>query len=236
MTLTTPRKQQPIHQERHPLVSEFLEKGPLTPIMHTLWDPRTNTVIFDDHESENETHSINSGSSTSISHLNIPILSGPTTVPTSPSGEKVEDEYKLGDYNIVPKSIALTRQRNWNAILEKTFIELYSYAEKLELNKSLTGEDRIPGGLPGVRKVCQDLARTKMKYMKELVQAIDDEAQKEEKREKYEFENRDKESFLTNIKKKHQEERAKGKQYIEALRRDQEIIFMHKMREAGLLW
>ncbi len=222
----------------HPLVAEFLEKGPLTPIMHNLWDPRTNTVIFGDASLSEDEHSIASGSSTSVALMNSLSVSadpsGPNTGTVSPVVEKVE--YKLGDYNIIPKTIELNRQRNWNAILEKTFIELYNYAERLELNKSLTGENRIPGGLPGVRKVCQDLAKIKVKYMKELIQAIDDEAKKEEKRELYEFENREKESFLVTVKKKHLEERMKGKQYIEALRRDQEIVFMHRMKEAGLLW
>ena len=56
-------------------------------------------------------------------------------------------------------------------------------------------------------------------------------------RESVERENSDKDAALrSEIAKKHREERAKGKLYVEALQRDQEILFMHRMRSAGLLW
>ncbi len=78
--------------------------------------------------------------------------------------------------------------------------------------------------------------RMRVKQMKELVQAIEDEAQKEIKREQQEMENFDKELLIGDILKRNREERAKGKLYIEALQRDQEILFMHKMKDLGLLW
>lgn len=74
--------------------------------------------------------------------------------------------------------------------------------------------------------------RMRVKQMKELVQAIKDEGRKENKREQQEMENFDKELLIGDIQK----ERAKGKFYIEALQRDQEILFMHKMKDFGLLW
>lgn len=63
--------------------------------------------------------------------------------------------------------------------------------------------------------------------MQEVVQAIEDEEAKEKKRELHEIENFEKKEILKEIKKTHREERRKGKLYIEALQRDQEV---------GLLW
>lgn len=59
--------------------------------------------------------------------------------------------------------------------------------------------------------------------MQEIVQAIQDEENKEKTRELYELENYDKKDLLKDIRKNHREERKKGKLYIEALQRDQEV-------------
>lgn len=67
----------------------------------------------------------------------------------------------------------------------------------------------------------------RVKQMKELVQAVDDEAQKEIKREQAEMENFDKELLIGEMKKRHREERQKGKLYIEALQRDHEVSLDH---------
>ena len=61
--------------------------------------------------------------------------------------------------------------------------------------------------------------------MQEVVQAIEDEENKEKKRELSEIENFEKKELLKEIKKANREERRKGKLYIEALQRDQEVNY-----------
>lgn len=100
----------------------------------------------------------------------------------------------------------------------------------------MTQEEKFPGGIVALRKACQQLAKLKVKNMQEVVQAIEDEEKKELRREELEVECVDKPDELKQLKKAHREERRKGKLYIEALQKDQEIIFMFKLREAGLLW
>jgi hypothetical protein len=63
----------------------------------------------------------------------------------------------------------------------------------------------------------------RVKYMQEIVQAIDDEDHKERKREITEIENFEKPENLKEVKKANKEERKKGKLYLEALQRDQEV-------------
>lgn len=61
--------------------------------------------------------------------------------------------------------------------------------------------------------------------MREFIQAIDDEAIRDQQRETAEraiFERHDQ---LHDLRKIHREKRKIGKQYIEALQRDHEVIF-----------
>lgn len=66
---------------------------------------------------------------------------------------------------------------------EKTFQELFAMAEQLETNKSLTGEGRTKGGMNEVKKTCRQLARWRVKAMKDVVQAVDDEKRRDAERE-----------------------------------------------------
>lgn len=59
--------------------------------------------------------------------------------------------------------------------------------------------------------------------MRDLVQAVDDEAVKEQKRETAERSAFERPQALQDLKKVHREDRRLGKQYIQALQRDQEV-------------
>lgn len=63
--------------------------------------------------------------------------------------------------------------------------------------------------------------------MRDLVQAVDDEAVKEQKRETAERSAFERPQALQDLKKVHREERRLGKQYIQALQRDQEVRLIH---------
>jgi hypothetical protein len=230
-------------QARHPLINQFLEFGPLTPIFHCDWDPRSNTVKKTGSQLSSSTLdstdvvpvTTSTGAVMEQLQFHRALNGNEVEIPTADPNIPLTST-ALSNFNIIPTSISLNRQRNWHALLQKTFVELYALAEQLELNKSLTKENQCAEGLAAVRRSCQDLAILKVKAMKELVQAVDDEALKEAKREQYEFQNKDKVNLIADIKKKHRDERARGKQYLEGLQRDHEIMFMRRMKEAGLLW
>lgn len=59
--------------------------------------------------------------------------------------------------------------------------------------------------------------------MKEIMAAVDDELEREQKREAAEEEYAEKEDVLKALKVRHRDERARGKLYINALQRDQEV-------------
>lgn len=48
--LSPTRSSGPSEHKRHPLISQFLKTGPLTPMMHVNWDARSNTVISTDEK------------------------------------------------------------------------------------------------------------------------------------------------------------------------------------------
>lgn len=68
------------------------------------------------------------------------------------------------------------------------------------------------------------LSNRRVQQMRDLVQAIDDEAIKDQKRETAERAAFERPQALQDMKKVHREERRLGKQYIQALQRDQEVI------------
>lgn len=71
----------------------------------------------------------------------------------------------------------------------------------------------------------------RVNQMREMVQAIDDEADRDQKRETSERAVFDQPQQLQDMKKQHREQRRLGKQYIEALKRDQEVsaccVYLH---------
>lgn len=63
----------------------------------------------------------------------------------------------------------------------------------------------------------------RVNQMRELVQAIDDEADRDQKREAAERAIFDKPQQLHDLKKQNREQRRIGKQYVESLQRDHEV-------------
>ena len=95
----------------------------------------------------------------------------------------------------------------------------------------------MKGGLNELRKVCQNLAKKKTKFMTELNLAVQDEQEKEAKRleaEKEMSNNRPKK--LPELIKTNNIEREKAQYYITQLQTDNEIIFLTKVNESGFIW
>jgi hypothetical protein len=55
-------------------------------------------------------------------------------------------------------SIAVGNKDAWDGIYQRTFYEIFDIAEKMETNKSMTQEEKFPGGIVALRKACQQLA------------------------------------------------------------------------------
>jgi len=237
----------------HPIVKQFLATGPLTPMFNKNWNPRTNEIDFNSSDIETldtiPSHSLETRISSSLP----PITSTKSTTLTesqgsisstfmfgsssSKDGESTIQSYSTRKPSIhTPKSSSIRNtllgppdvliSGEWNSLLEKTYSELYTIAEQLEINKSLTLETPALGGLTNVRKLCRQLARLRVKQMQEVMMAVQDEMNREQLREQNELEYETKPELLKQMKLTNREERRKGKLYIDALQRDQEVIVM----------
>lgn len=175
----TARRYQKGHID-HPLVSQFIDQGPLTPIMHKYWNPRTNEVDYNLSDNNNlqslswatSTVDTNDNSSSGMNNLNSESLDLSTISPmnnrsdmlsvprsvASPSASTQLTSMNPGKSTFLPPNISLGSTMNWNILLEQTFTELYSIAEKIEITKSLTLETKTFGGLKEVQKICRNLA------------------------------------------------------------------------------
>jgi hypothetical protein len=206
---------QPQNPVQHELVTEFLKNGPLTPYMHVRWNPRNNTIDYP----------------------GLDLLDGADLTISDDSSRSIVLATSSSDMatNIDSFSIDYMEEQ-WARLHSKTFQELFDVAEKMEHNKSLTGEARWIGGLPAMRKKCWELAMLKVQQRRELVRAVEDERQRENKREIAERENCAEPEVLKELQKMHGVDRRKGRTYLQHLQRDQEIIFMRRMHNEGLLW
>jgi hypothetical protein len=140
----------------HPLISQFLKDGPLTPMMHRRWNPLSDSVDHSLHEKINNSDlmSIGSQSSTSSASSSLNKFSG--SLISLPHNDLL-DKYHTESKDIVPSSLSLSRTSTWNRIYNSTYSELYGIASALEKNKSLTLEGKFPGGTSALKKACQQL-------------------------------------------------------------------------------
>lgn len=165
----------------HPLVQQFLEIGPLTPMFNKNWNIRTNKIEQPDIESLdsipiikrvaspiNKTSIVatNNSMGTMLTLDALKDLKPPAAVsaPLSPvippplQRKPTINVIKPVKSMLTPGHNELELPEEWNSLLEKTYCELYDIAEKLEINKSLTLEDYHSGGIATVRKLCRSLA------------------------------------------------------------------------------
>jgi len=72
--------------------------------------------------------------------------------------------------------------------------------------------------------------------MREVVQAISDEEERDAKRKVLEEESKGSSKKLSEVLKKHDKERHDHRTYLRTLQYNNEIIFINKMASYGLLW
>ena len=112
-----------------------------------------------------------------------------------------------------------------------------SEAIEYETNKAWTKEKGIKNGPAGMDIAIRAFANWKMRNMKFMVQAVDDEEKKEIQRAALEdeLEINKPEKLLAQVKT-HNEERKKHRTYIRAFKYDMEILALQKLNELGLVW
>mmetsp|Transcript_23382 Transcript_23382/g.32006 ORF Transcript_23382/g.32006 Transcript_23382/m.32006 type:complete len:312 (-) Transcript_23382:602-1537(-) len=198
----------------NPLVQEYSKNGPLNIVFNKNWNPRTNSLTLNSVENDQcNTMSVKSSTTMDSSQS----LSSSLSYLSSTSNILVDD-------------------KAWKALQDKVFNELYEMASQLEKNKLLTNEKYVRGGLDEVKTNCRALSRLKVKYLKDLMQAIEDESLKEKNRRELEKLSADKPKKLKVLRILHDQERAKAKLYIEALQTDSEVVFIRKLSDLGYLW
>lgn len=256
----------------HPLIQEFLTKGPLTPYMHKNWDPRRDRVrsssntnddsildelLSDDDDDDDDENDENNGDDYPSQHrsthrsllpLPPPNMSSSSSIPNGETNEATS--YTLASSTLKDSTRRSSRRETqggglillddnddpWRRLLLKSFQELLTVVEEMEKNKVLTKEEPRPGGKKAVRTLCWQLAKLKVKQRQELAKALEDEQDRESKRLQAERENWDNANVLRELRKANRAARKKGQIYLEHLQRDQEVIFMRKMKDFELLW
>lgn len=210
------------------LAMKYISDGPINSIFHKDWDPK---VSLKRPKKSLREQIPTAGSSPS------PIRTSRSSSTTS-SYEELPSEFSTSnDMDSNEFDASWRDESRWRAVRKKIFDDLFSIASQMETNKSLTLEKKARGGIAEVKSNCKLLASMKVKYMKDLTQAIDDEFAKEMKRSVLENETAlTQPQKLKQLKKTHERERQVGKEYIEAIQYDSEVIFIRKLSELGYLW
>lgn len=128
--------------------------------------------------------------------------------------------------------------QNWKDLEDRYFHEIVQTVCDLERNKSLTHEKALSqkSGQPGVKATCRKLARLKAMGMFQVAQAIYDEELREAQRQKNLVECTGGALRVAKLKEDYHKERIAKQEYIESLRKDNEIIFLTKVSELDWLW
>eukprot|EP01035_Chromulina_nebulosa_P023152 gene23152-30003_t len=216
------------------LVRKYIENGPLNIMYHVNWDSKTNTLLMDTPEGVKTVAEM-----TSPSNKDKELILALASVDISSADLDDPLENLSFDTNVntfSSETATLRDQKAWKQMQSKIFNDLFTMAFQLERNKFLTHEKRTKGGLEEVRENCKLLAKLKVRHLRDLVHAIDDESLKEKKREEAELACAGKAKKLSLIRKAHDAEREKARNYIETMQNDAEVIFIRKLSELEYLW
>jgi len=209
------------------LVQKYKDNGPLNIMYHVDWDPKTNKLL-DKAEAVKTVTTISSP-------INKALL--PDDVLSLDIDEPLDNfSFDTNANTFSSETATLRDQSAWKQMQSKIFNDLFAMASQLERNKFLTHEKRSKGGLNEVRENCKLLAKLKVRHLRDLVHAIDDESLKEKKREEVELACAGKPKKLSLVRKAHEVEREKARIYIETMQNDAEVIFIRKLSELEYLW
>jgi len=211
------------------LVRRFKENGPLNIMYHVNWDPKTNKLVDKPELAVTVTAT---ATNSPVNKVTLPV-----DVLPSDLDDPLENLTFDTNENIFSSETATLRDQSaWKQMQSKIFNDLFTMASQLERNKFLTHEKRSKGGMKEVRDNCKLMAKLKVRHLRDLVHAIDDESLKEKKREEVELSCAGKPKKLSLAIKAHELEREKARIYIETMQNDAEVIFIRKLSELGYLW
>jgi hypothetical protein len=214
------------------LVRKYKENGPLNIMYHVNWDSKTNTLLMDTPEGAKIVAEMTSPSN---KNKELSLLS--VDISTADLDDPLENlSFDTNANTFSSETATLRDQSAWKQMQSKIFNDLFTMASQLERNKFLTHEKRSKGGLEEVRDNCKLLAKLKVRHLRDLVHAIDDESLKEKKREEAELACAGKPKKLNLIRKAHEAEREKARNYIETMQNDAEVIFIRKLSALEYLW
>ena len=148
-----------------------------------------------------------------------------------------EGESDIESISILSDAMDPNNEVTWRALEDKYYNDIRHLAVDYESNKVRTHEKPIEGGAEGMDIKCREYASWKARTLKFIVQAIDEEKEKDEARnaleEELEINNPEK---LLNTVKKHNEERHKHRTYIRNFKYEAEILGVQKLYDIGLVW
>jgi len=148
-----------------------------------------------------------------------------------PTGEEGEELSILSD------ALDPNNEVSWQALEDRYYFEIRTHALDYEANKLWTKEKPAKGGVGGMDIACRKFANWKMRSIKFIVQATDDEEKKELARLALEDELEiHKPERLLDQAKVHNDERHRHRTYIKTFKYDIEICALRKLNDMGLVW
>jgi hypothetical protein len=153
---------------------------------------------------------------------------------TEPGDDTSDDE---SDVSVLSDALDPENEISWKALEDRIYADISKYAIDYEVNKSWTAEKAYPGGAPAMDVAIRKFANWKARCTKFIVQAVDDEKERDDVRIALEdeLEINKPEKLLEQVKL-HKEERHKFRTYIQTFKYDMEILEVHKLSDMGLIW
>lgn len=151
--------------------------------------------------------------------------------------DKVGGDGKYDNMSVLSDALDPENEVSWKALEDRYYYEIRDHALDYEANKLWTHEKPIKGGVGGMDIAARAYANWKMRSVKFIVQAIDDEERKETQRlaVEEELEINKPERLLQQVKV-HNAERHAHRTYIKTFKYDMEILSVNKLYELGLVW
>ena len=222
----------------NPLVHQYLEQGPLTPMYNKYWDKVSDTVMLP---------SIPDGQSgiRSDSEILRPFIyfnsktNPPPNTPTIDHDLKsvtstLDSIFSLHEDSKMQSRTSDKLSGHWLTLERIFYIQICKFVEAMEDNKRLTHEPLLTEKqLQHQKSLCKSLARVRMKLLKQIVSALIEEEAKEKQRQKDE-----KDTFskiaLKRLKDYNEEDRIKSRLYIRRIQDEGARILADKYSALGI--
>ena len=148
-----------------------------------------------------------------------------------------KDKRDESTISIMSDALDPNNEITWRALEDSYYYEIREEALQYEANKIWTKEKPVKGGVGGMDIAVRAYANWKMRSMKFIVQASDEEEKRESARVSLEDElETNKPERLLAQAKLHNAERHTHRTYINTFKYDLEIVALKKLNDLGLVW